>query len=334
MEELKVSIIIPVYNVEQYISNCLRSVMRQTYQGAMECLIIDDCGKDESIAIAEGMIGEYNDNLNGGGGIRFRVLHHERNRGLSAARNTGTEAATGDYILYIDSDDAITNDCIEKLMAPILRDDTIEMVMGNFERFDTRGQLDSRHKKHDTEDLTSLEAVRCCYFDRNGIYVTAWNKLIKKDFIQSNGLTFREGLLYEDILWSFYVMKYLNHLYLIKDVTYLKSQRPDSITGSTNEKIKLYNYGLVFQELFQNFTPGDSHREAVFYTKGFCLFYIDGAQSETYRQAAKIIKNTLSFKDAPFRYMLLYTTEILSKFRIGRLLFYAGSGLYGIIRSI
>lgn len=131
MEELKVSIIIPVYNVEQYIGNCLRSVMRQTYKGPMECLIIDDCGADDSIAIAEGMIREYNDNANVNlnanldlevnanlnlddnedGGIRYRILHHERNRGLSAARNTGTEAATGDYILYIDSDDTINDRC-------------------------------------------------------------------------------------------------------------------------------------------------------------------------------------------------------------------------------
>ena len=105
-EELKVSIIIPVYNVEQYIGNCLRSVMRQTYQGAMECLLIDDCGTDDSIAVAEGMIREYNDNanlnlnanLNEGGGIRFRIIRHERNRGLSAARNTGTFEAVGENI--------------------------------------------------------------------------------------------------------------------------------------------------------------------------------------------------------------------------------------------
>ena len=63
-KELKVSIIIPVYNVEQYIGNCLRSVMRQTYQGAMECLLIDDCGADDSIVIAEKIIAEYDANAN------------------------------------------------------------------------------------------------------------------------------------------------------------------------------------------------------------------------------------------------------------------------------
>ena len=89
---MRLSIIIPVYNVEPYIEDCLRSVMRQTYQGAMECLIVDDCGTDDSMAIAERTIATYE------GPIVFQVLHHERNRGLSAARNTGTLAAKGDYL--------------------------------------------------------------------------------------------------------------------------------------------------------------------------------------------------------------------------------------------
>lgn len=69
--------------------------MRQKYQGAMECLIVDDCGTDDSIAIAERTIASYE------GPIVFQILHHERNRGLSAARNTGTLAAKGDYLYYL-----------------------------------------------------------------------------------------------------------------------------------------------------------------------------------------------------------------------------------------
>lgn len=89
-----VSIIIPVYNVAPYIEDCLRSVMRQTYAGPMECLIVDDCGTDESIHIAERLITEYN------GPIHFDILHHNHNRGLSAARNTGIENAVGGGISY------------------------------------------------------------------------------------------------------------------------------------------------------------------------------------------------------------------------------------------
>lgn len=91
-----VSIIVPVYNVAPYIKDCLQSVMRQTYKGSMECLIVDDCGTDESIAIVERMLAEYD------GPIYFQILHHDHNRGLSAARNTGTMQATGDYSIKIE----------------------------------------------------------------------------------------------------------------------------------------------------------------------------------------------------------------------------------------
>ena len=79
---MNVTIIIPVYNVAPYIKDCLKSVVRQTYRGGMECLLIDDCGTDDSIAIAEKMIKTYV------GPICFRIIRHESNRGLSAARNT------------------------------------------------------------------------------------------------------------------------------------------------------------------------------------------------------------------------------------------------------
>ena len=75
----KISIIIPVYNVEPYISDCLQSVMRQTYKGEIECILVDDCGTDKSVEIAEKRIAEYD------GPIEFKVLHHDHNRGLSAA---------------------------------------------------------------------------------------------------------------------------------------------------------------------------------------------------------------------------------------------------------
>ena len=127
--------------------------------------------------------------------------------------------ATGDYVLYVDSDDIITNDCVEKLMAPILQDDSIEMVMGNYERFAVGTQLPIQHKKHEHEMLATQEAVRNSFFDKKNIYSMAWNKLTKKAFLQTNGLTFREGVIWEDNLWTFNVMKNLKHLCMIEDVT-------------------------------------------------------------------------------------------------------------------
>ena len=90
---MSVSILVPIYNVEKYIEKCLHSVMAQTYQGEIECIIVDDCGTDNSIAIAKRLIDGYN------GPIEFRIIHHEHNRGLAAARNTAVAAAKGKFII-------------------------------------------------------------------------------------------------------------------------------------------------------------------------------------------------------------------------------------------
>ena len=73
---MKISIVIPIYNVSQYIADCLNSVFAQTYAGAMECLLVDDCGTDDSMRIVDELLASYQ------GPISFRILHHEHNRGL------------------------------------------------------------------------------------------------------------------------------------------------------------------------------------------------------------------------------------------------------------
>ena len=98
MNGMTISVIIPVYQVSDYVERCLRSVMQQTYSH-FECILVDDATEDDSIGKCERMIAEYE------GDISFRILHHQQNRGLSAAHNTGIDAAKGDYLLFVDSDD-------------------------------------------------------------------------------------------------------------------------------------------------------------------------------------------------------------------------------------
>lgn len=123
---LTVSIVIPVFAVSDYIERCITSVMSQTYD-RIECIIVDDASPDDSITKCEHLISNYE------GPIRFTILHHEHNCGLSASRNTSTNAASGEYVFYFDSDDELTPDCIEKMLKPIQNDPTIEMVLGNYE---------------------------------------------------------------------------------------------------------------------------------------------------------------------------------------------------------
>ena len=261
-----VSIIIPIFNVAQYIEECLRSVMQQTYKGAMECLIIDDCGTDDSIVIAERMINMYD------GPIRLYIIHHEHNRGLSAARNTGTMRAKGDYIYYLDSDDEITENCIEKLMAVAIKNPTIEMVQGNA-KLNIEMQPDPIWKQFSIDNAKSNEEVRACFYHKHLIPVTAWNKLIKRSFLMQNQLLFKEGLLWEDSHWLFFLLKYATSVSFVSDVTYLHKRRPGSIVTDTDKITEAKHRAIFFHDVLTNLTFRDEWTEMRYIFEQFESYY-------------------------------------------------------------
>jgi glycosyltransferase involved in cell wall biosynthesis len=251
---------------------------------------------------------------------KFRTLtHHEKNRGLSAARNTGTDASTGDYLLYIDSDDEIVPDCVEKLIAPILNDDSIEIVMGNYERlYDGDSSREIGSNPLDYEVIKGAEAVRNSFFEKKRVNQAAWNKLIRKDFLLRFNLSFREGLLWEDTLWIFYVMKHLCHLCIIKDVTYHYYMRPQSITTGTDTRKTQFNKGLIFNEISNNFTPNDGKREAKYYLWWFCCLYFQCNNEKLSKETFQNFSKALPFRNAPLEYLLLTSTGFWANTRIGR----------------
>ena len=237
---MKISIVIPVYNVEPYIEDCLKSVAAQTYNGDIECIIVNDCTPDNSCSIIEGFIGDYS------GNIQFKLLHHEKNRGLSAVRNTGIDAATGEYIYFLDSDDEITPDCIGHLVEP-LKKKKYDFVIGNYK---TVGS--------DTEfpplllyegEITTNEEIRSAYFAGKW-YMMAWNKLCNLNFIKQNKLYFKEGLINEDNLWSFQLACTAQSMYAIKKETYKYKVRETSIMGNINSKKTALAFATITQEAY------------------------------------------------------------------------------------
>lgn len=241
-----ISIIIPVYNVESYIAECLESVMRQTYKGQMECVLVDDCGKDNSIAIAEKLIADYT------GTITFRIVRHNHNRGLSAARNTGTEVATGDYVYYLDSDDYIANNCIEVLTTP-LQTREYDVIVGDYQMF---GNSHSPSLlTEDRKELLGNDEIFTSYANRN-IYVMAWNKLCRLSFLRRHNITFLEGQLHEDELWMYKLMLPVQSLLIIHDVTYYYRVRANSIaTDQTNAGRKAASYRATVEYIHSHPHP-------------------------------------------------------------------------------
>lgn len=244
MNQPSVSIIVPVYNVGPYVEDCIHSVMRQTYNGRMECIVVDDCGTDDSMAIVERVIEDYK------GPITFKILHHTHNRGLSAARNTGMDAATGDYLFFLDSDDELTDDCLEKQVST-LHSEWYDIVVGNVECYDILPDKRKRifNLEFNIENdviLRSPEVIDSIIKWRN---VTAWNRLFRASFIKSSGLRFKEGMLHEDNLWSLQVACLASSLYLLNQFTYRYKRREGSITMPFNKGRKMDCLTVVIQEM-------------------------------------------------------------------------------------
>lgn len=311
MNDITISLIIPVYCVSAYIERCLKSVIKQTYNH-FECILVDDASPDDSITKCEQMIAEYD------GPIRFRILHHEQNRGLSAARNTGFDAATGDYILYIDSDDMISSDCVEKLMKPILKDPSIDVVQGQWMAFSNEGLSNTSIIIKKDVDIFPLEAVRDYFYDcKYNFTTTAWNKLINRNLLINHHLMFQEGLLWEDILWWFFMMKHISHLYIIPDFTYFYCKREDSINGISKEE--RYRHQSVVSEIIStHFTPSEENREAAHYCKGFLHRYVRLPKTKALRATARRFSKALPFFKYPIEKTLLWAAIILPHNHWGR----------------
>lgn len=218
---MKVSVIIPVYNVAPFIESCLSSVFMQTYTD-IEVLLIDDCGTDESMAIVYRMLTQYS------GNIKCRIIKHENNRGLSAARNTGIDAATGEYLYFLDSDDEIVPYCIERLLSLTLKEN-LDFVIGNY----FVSQVGKEYPPLKLRDgiVRGTERILQTYLNREW-YMMAWNKLINRSFLLENQLYFKEKLIHEDELWSFLLAFKASNMGVVDDKLYCYKVRDTSIMAT------------------------------------------------------------------------------------------------------
>ena len=259
MHNQSVSIIIPVYQVENYIERCITSVMRQTYSHSMiECILVDDCGTDNSIILAQKCIDNYK------GDMQFKIIHNEQNRGLSVSRNNGMKVATGDYIYFLDSDDYISADCIEKMMNFICEHPEVEVVKGShFSKQENEASQDSHCFPSiiDNKNLMKL-------FFLEFLPCMAWNTLISRKLIERQHLTFIPHLIYEDVLWSFYLYREVNSFMLIPDITLYYEVNPHSITHivQKNEELHIRSYITILEDL-------QAHIEEQYY-EGIIIYMI------------------------------------------------------------
>lgn len=242
LSRYQVSIIIPVYNVESYIRESLLSALSQTFE-AIEYIIVNDCATDRSMEVVQSVINNHPREKD------VYIYHHEHNSGLSAARNTGLAKATGEYVFFMDSDDEITPDCIEKHYAAVMETEAcfsianIKLVGAN-----------SIHIKDFTDDCTRKDLLSSFFLREWN--VSACNKLYHKDFLQRNGLLFQNGLLQEDILWSYRLCLCTDKVAWVKEQTYLYKVRDNSITRSKVSSKKIESMLFILKAMMSDWEKG------------------------------------------------------------------------------
>lgn len=222
-----ISIIIPVYNVADYIERSLLSALNQEYSN-IEILIIDDCATDYSMNIVNSVLSHHPRS-----GIA-RIITHTTNKGLSEARNSGLKQAKGEYVFFLDSDDTITPDCILSLTTPISQYYP-ECVVADYEVSDP-----AKYKKPPfllkEGYYNGSEILNNIYLKRKMMNSMACNKLYQKDFLIRNNLFFKKDIFHEDELWSFQLFTLLDSLFMIQRICYRYEIRPNSISQKSSRK--------------------------------------------------------------------------------------------------
>lgn len=235
----KVSVIIPVYNVEKYLRDCLDSVVNQTIKD-IEIICVNDGSTDGSLYI----LNEYCSNDD-----RFVIINQE-NQGLSVARNNGLNSASGDYIAFIDSDDyLLNNDYFEKLYNACEKysaDIAVAgIIRGNNKKTYRILKIEKEEVAIEYEDKLRI----CDVPDSN--YV--WNKLYKRESLLATGIIFPPGKLYEDLYYTHKVLYYMGKLVSVCGVNYFYRKRKDSIikTKNVNAETDRKNGDLAIQSFFK-----------------------------------------------------------------------------------
>lgn len=230
----KISIIIPIFRVEKYIEKCLDSIITQECEGIdLECILVNDCTPDDSMEVVAKKLQDYN------GKINFIVNHHDVNRGLCAARNTGLKYASGDYILFMDSDDFLAPKAINCFHEELDKEniDEVDVIMGNaYNCLDKQGIMKFYNEKSFLIDNVNEEALRKL-LSRELLH-TAWNKLVKRTMFTEYNLYFEEGIIIEDLLWSYLVFLHAKKVIYIPKVTYIyRKNNPNNITNTSGKRV-------------------------------------------------------------------------------------------------
>lgn len=231
MNEL-ISVIVPIFNTEKYIEKSIRSILRQTYK-ELEIILVDDGSTDSCPQICDRF--EKEDS-------RVKVIH-KKNGGLSDARNVGMQHASGEYYVFVDSDDYIESDMIEQLYRRIIEDHS-DMAMCDFAIVDEDGNLLKTKTTQVEDSVVDEERFWNEYYGVNHIYcVVAWNKLFRRRIFDT--IRFDKGKIHEDEYIIHKIVSQCKRISFLKKKYYYYVRHANSIMGE-KFSIKSLDYSEAF----------------------------------------------------------------------------------------
>ncbi len=214
-----VSIVIPVYNVENYLDKCMSSVLGQKYK-KLDIILVDDGSTDDSGRIIDEYAKKY----------KCVKAIHKRNGGLSSARNAGIKHASGDWLAFVDSDDYIKNDFISK-MVDIAKKQDADVVTCSFEPFSNDGSMLKKSPTWPSETMSGRDAVKDMLKNKRPAYVCLC--MFKKTLFLKNDILFPDGHEYEDMATKIKLLYHADRVSFTNDKLYFYLIRKESITGKS-----------------------------------------------------------------------------------------------------
>ncbi len=279
-----VSIVVAVYNIENYIQDCIKSLISQT-EPDIEILLVDDGSTDTSPLLCDEMARTDS---------RIRVIH-KPNGGLSSARNAGIEQATGNLLMFVDGDDYLAENAVELLLATQQKTDC------DIVQFDYEETEKPYHKKADTQTSTpfTTEDLRTKFdklYELGGSGASACTKLYRREVFET--LRFQEGILHEDEQLIPFVLQKSNRITYISNKLYCYYTRPGSIIQSTFQEKKLIIFDILTKriQILNHLGYLDLvEREKIRYFSSLVYFWADAKQAKNSTACLKLKQKTKSF---------------------------------------
>lgn len=288
MNNPTISIIVPVYNVEKYLHQCIDSILAQTFTN-FELILVVDGSPDKSGEICDRYAKLDN---------RIKVIYKE-NGGVSSARNIGLEAAKGQYIGFVDGDDFIHHEMYQTLYYHAVKNSS-DIVLCDYQKIrENEAPLKKRKTENSIQHFSNLQALSQLYNNepaKSAIWVYPWNKIYKRSLFQ--GLRYKNGRIYEDEFLAHILLYNSQNITYVNEILYYYFQRTDSYIGS---KFSLKKFDRVYAlkervEFFKTIKQEDLYNQALKHFMDVFFWYYLKAQTDlgNINKELKMLKRTLN----------------------------------------